>query len=112
MRPCTGRSRWLRLLRARAGPLDRGLQYDDVRDAWNYYLAHDNQGRGFVLIGHSQGSYILTRLIREEIDGKPSRPAWFPPSFRARRSQWRAARIRAALSSMSRCAVPHRRPAA
>jgi len=51
--------------------LDRGLQYDDVRDAWRYYLEHDNSGRGFVLIGHSQGSYILARLIREEIDGKP-----------------------------------------
>jgi len=51
--------------------LDRGLQYDDVRDAWNYYLEHDNRGRGFVLIGHSQGSFILTRLIKEQIDGKP-----------------------------------------
>ena len=51
--------------------LDHGVQYDDVRDAWNYYLQHDNQGRGVVLIGHSQGSFILVRLIREEIDGKP-----------------------------------------
>ena len=51
--------------------IDRGIQYDDVRDAWNYYLEHDNQGRGFVLVGHSQGSFILARLIREEIDGKP-----------------------------------------
>ena len=25
------------------------FQYDDVRDAWNYYLEHDNKGRGFVL---------------------------------------------------------------
>ena len=51
--------------------LDHGLGYDDVLDAWNYYLQHDNHGRGFVLIGHSQGSFILSRLIREEIDGKP-----------------------------------------
>ncbi|HEV3331497.1 MAG TPA: DUF3089 domain-containing protein [Bryobacteraceae bacterium] len=51
--------------------LDHGLQYDDVRDAWNYYLEHDNRGRGFVLIGHSQGSLVLTRLIKEEIDSKP-----------------------------------------
>jgi hypothetical protein len=51
--------------------LDRGLQYDDVRDAWNYYLEHDNKERGFVLIGHSQGSFILAELIRKEIDGKP-----------------------------------------
>jgi hypothetical protein len=52
-------------------PLDRGLGYEDVRDAWNYYLQHDNRGRGVVLIGHSQGSYILTALVRDEIDGKP-----------------------------------------
>jgi Protein of unknown function (DUF3089) len=51
--------------------LDHGVHYDDVRDAWNYYLEHDNRGRGFVLIGHSQGSFVLTRLIKEEIDGKP-----------------------------------------
>jgi hypothetical protein len=53
------------------GALDRGLQYDDVLDAWKYYLEHLNQGRGFVLIAHSQGSFILQRLIHEEIDGKP-----------------------------------------
>jgi Protein of unknown function (DUF3089) len=64
----------LRLMLGRGGggaSLDRGLQYDDVLNAWKYYLEHDNKGRGFVLIGHSQGSFILTRLIREEIDGKP-----------------------------------------
>lgn len=51
--------------------LDRGLGYDDVRTAWQHYLEHDNKGRGFVLIGHSQGSFVLTELIRQEIDGKP-----------------------------------------
>ena len=50
--------------------LERGLAYDDVRDAFRSYLEDDNAGRGFVLIGHSQGSYILTRLIAEEIDGQ------------------------------------------
>lgn len=52
-------------------PADRALAYNDVLDAWNYYLEHDNQGRGVVLIGHSQGSGILTQLIKSEIDGKP-----------------------------------------
>jgi Protein of unknown function (DUF3089) len=51
---------------------DRELAYQDVRDAWNHYLAHDNGGRGVVLIGHSQGSGVLTRLIRDEIEGKPA----------------------------------------
>jgi len=51
--------------------VDRALAYNDVLDAWNYYLQHDNNGRGVVLIGHSQGSGVLTQLIRAEIDGKP-----------------------------------------
>jgi len=45
--------------------------YADVVDAWNWYLAHENHGRGVVLIGHSQGTAMLTRLIAEEIEGKP-----------------------------------------
>ena len=61
----------LRRILTGAATLEHGLQYDDVRDAWRYYLDHDNQGRGFVLIGHSQGSFILAELIRQEIDGKP-----------------------------------------
>lgn len=48
-----------------------GIEYDDVRDAWQYYLKHANQGRGVVLIGHSQGAFILQALIANEIDGKP-----------------------------------------
>ena len=51
--------------------VDRALGYNDVVDAWNYYLEHHNKGRGVVLIGHSQGSGVLTQLIKNEIDGKP-----------------------------------------
>lgn len=51
--------------------LAEGMGYDDVLDAFRYYIEHDNAGRGFVLVSHSQGSFILTRLIAEEIDGKP-----------------------------------------
>ena len=47
------------------------LAYADVLDAWNEYLAHDNHGRGVVLVGHSQGSGVLIQLIAREIDGKP-----------------------------------------
>jgi hypothetical protein len=52
-------------------PWVREVGYDDVRDAWNWYLKNENHGRGVVLLGHSQGSGVLTRLIAEEIDGKP-----------------------------------------
>ena len=62
----------LRAAMAKGAPaLDRGLGYDDVLNAWNHYLQHDNQGRGVVLVGHSQGSFVLGELIRQEIDGKP-----------------------------------------
>jgi hypothetical protein len=44
------------------------LAYSDVRAAWRDYLRRDNHGRGVVLIGHSQGTGMLTRLIAEEID--------------------------------------------
>jgi hypothetical protein len=50
---------------------DRELGYSDVIGAWRYYLEHDNQGRGVVLIGHSQGSGVLTRLLSEELDKTP-----------------------------------------
>jgi len=50
---------------------DGELAYADVLAAWKDYLARDNHGRGVVLVGHSQGSRILLRLIKEEIDGKP-----------------------------------------
>ena len=52
-------------------PAVRQVGYNDVLDAWNHYLAHDNKGRGVVLVGHSQGSGVLARLIAAEIDGKP-----------------------------------------
>ena len=50
--------------------LSQGTAYTDVRDAFHHYLENDNDGRGFVLVGHSQGSFILTELIRQEIDGR------------------------------------------
>ena len=53
-----------------AGPIPT-TNYDDVADAWNYYLTHENKGRGVVLIGHSQGAGLLTELIAKQIDGKP-----------------------------------------
>jgi hypothetical protein len=51
--------------------VDRELAYNDVKDAWDHYLAHDNHGRGVALIGHSQGSLVLAELVSREIDGKP-----------------------------------------
>ena len=51
--------------------LDWDKPYQDVLAAWRWYLAHENQGRGVVLVGHSQGTIMLRRLIAEQIDGHP-----------------------------------------
>jgi hypothetical protein len=48
------------------------VPYADVKAAWNYYLAHENSGRGVILVGHSQGTILLQRLLQEEIDRKPA----------------------------------------
>jgi hypothetical protein len=59
-----------------SNPGGQGSQPDlamlDVQSAWDYYLANDNQGRGVVLIGHSQGAILLQSLIAGSIDGKTS----------------------------------------
>lgn len=47
------------------------LAYADVKAAFEYYLAHYNQGRPFILAGHSQGTGHAARLLAEEIEGKP-----------------------------------------
>jgi hypothetical protein len=48
------------------------LAYDDVVKAWRSYLARDNDGRGVILVGHSQGAYILKELVKREIDPSAS----------------------------------------
>ena len=48
------------------------IAYADVLSAWRNYLATRNQGRPFVLIGHSQGSLMLQKLIASEIETKPA----------------------------------------
>ena len=45
--------------------------YADVLDAWTWYLSHESQSRGVVLIGHSQGAGLVARLLAETVDGKP-----------------------------------------
>lgn len=45
--------------------------YEGVVAAWNDYLQHYNDGRAFVLIGHSQGSSVLEKLVQHYIDNNP-----------------------------------------
>ena len=48
------------------------LAYRDVAAAWRNYLATKNDGRPFVLVGHSQGSLMLQMLITREIETNPA----------------------------------------
>lgn len=43
------------------------LAYQDVADAFHYYLEHDNQGKPFILAGHSQGAKAVIELLKREI---------------------------------------------
>jgi hypothetical protein len=43
----------------------------DVAAAFKTYLKKYNHGRGFVLIGHSQGSFVLRGMIAKLVDPKP-----------------------------------------
>ncbi len=50
---------------------DGDLALQDVRDAFAYYLENLNQGRNFVLMGHSQGTMRLTSMMQEDVDDNP-----------------------------------------
>ncbi len=44
------------------------VAFQSLLAAWKDYLARDNDGRGVVLIGHSQGAILLRQLIAEDIE--------------------------------------------
>jgi hypothetical protein len=47
------------------------LAYKDIKSAFLYYLENENNGRPFILAGHSQGARHLKKLMQELVDGKP-----------------------------------------
>lgn len=49
------------------------LAYDEIDEAFQYYMAEYNAGRKIVLIGHSQGSHMLRRLLQRRFDGPDNR---------------------------------------
>jgi hypothetical protein len=44
------------------------VAYESLLSGWKDYLAHDNDGRPIIFIGHSQGAAMLIRLLRSQID--------------------------------------------
>lgn len=62
------RSVTLQALAAREfSPEAREIAYADVLDAWQTYADDLGDGRGVVLIGHSQGAGILRQIVADEI---------------------------------------------
>lgn len=46
------------------------LAYQDVKSAFDFYLANYNQNKPIILAAHSQGSTHAKRLLKEYFDGK------------------------------------------
>lgn len=42
--------------------------YSDVISAFEYYMENFNNGRDLVLISHSQGSHMMTQLLKDKFD--------------------------------------------
>ncbi len=55
-----------------------GPGFADVQQAWDDYWAHDNVDpasgvrRGVILLGHSQGSVAIERMLQGSVDGNPA----------------------------------------
>jgi Protein of unknown function (DUF3089) len=73
---------WAPMYRQRtAASLQKGLgndpaadqvAYDSVLAGWKDYLAHFNDGRPVIFIGHSQGAAMLIRLLSSQVDPDPA----------------------------------------
>ena len=48
------------------------VSYASLLSAWKDYLAHDNDGRPIIFIGHSQGAAMLIKLIASQVDPNPA----------------------------------------
>ena len=46
------------------------LAYNDIKEAFTYYLKNFNEDKPFIIASHSQGTVHAKRLISEFIDGK------------------------------------------
>lgn len=47
------------------------LAYEDLKNAFEYYLQHWNAGRPIIIAGHSQGAMMAERLLKEYFQDKP-----------------------------------------
>jgi hypothetical protein len=56
---------------AQQEPIVGGEPTTDALSAFDYYIKHLNNGRPFILAGHSQGSHILINLMAEYMKKNP-----------------------------------------
>jgi hypothetical protein len=47
------------------------VAYADIAAAFDYYLQHWNQGRPFILAGHSQGALHIMQILKKRVEGTP-----------------------------------------
>ena len=47
------------------------VAYNSVLADWKDFIAHDDDGRPIIFIGHSQGSVMLIKLLQAEVDKNP-----------------------------------------
>lgn len=52
------------------GRMALGTAYEDVKNAFEYYLKHYNNGRPVIIAGHSQGTLHAQLLLKNYFDGK------------------------------------------
>jgi hypothetical protein len=49
----------------------RRFAYDDVQNAFRYYMAHYNFGRPYIVAGVEQGAELADRLLRQDVGRSP-----------------------------------------
>jgi hypothetical protein len=47
------------------------LAYDDIKNAFEYYLKYENKGRPIIIASHSQGTLHAARLLKDFFEDKP-----------------------------------------
>jgi hypothetical protein len=45
--------------------------YDDIKNAFEYYLQNENKGKPIIIASHSQGTLHAARLLKEYFENKP-----------------------------------------
>ena len=60
------------MMSGKADAFDPMMGYLDIKNAWEYYLDNENDGRGVILIGHSQGANMIQLLLENDIIGSPA----------------------------------------